>query len=162
MRATQFDEINENDGISHHDPRSGHKTDHRGRREKSAQRPMRGQNADQRKRDRRHHHERGDVTLEPTHHEHRDQHQHGSKREAEVPKYLQGNMPLAVPFQRGLAVVEREIEVKNGERCRPRAKRAGIQLADFAVEAEKCIGRTLHDAGNVGGHIRDRLEVFAI
>ena len=73
---------------------------------------MRREDADQRERNRRHDHERGQVIFEPAHHQHIDQDHHHAEGKAQVPEYLQGNMPLSIPLHGRLEVVEGLVEVE--------------------------------------------------
>ena len=159
---SEFDEIDEDDRIAHDDASAGHEADHRRCREKRAHRPVRGQDADERKRNRRHHDERRHVALEPSDHQQRDQHKHSGEREAEVTKNLECDMPFAVPFQRGREIVERLVEVVDRQLGVHGAKSAGVQFLDFAVHVKERIGGTLDDAGDIGGDVGDGFQIFAV
>ena len=56
------------------------------------------QDADQRQGNRRHNHQRHDERSEPSHHEHIDEHQHGGKREPQIAKHLNRDMPFTIPL----------------------------------------------------------------
>ena len=69
------------------------------------------QDADERERNRCHHHQRRDERTEPADHQNVDQHQDGGEGQSKVAEDLDGDVPFAVPFHRGLIIAERQFGV---------------------------------------------------
>jgi hypothetical protein len=74
---------------------------------KNAPIAVRRQDADQRERNRHHHDQRREERAEPADHQHVDQDQHRGEGQAEIAEDLDGDVPFAIPFHRGLLVGER-------------------------------------------------------
>ena len=101
LAQAQFDEIDQDDRVSNDDAAAGHEADHAGGAEEGAHQAVGRQDADERERDGDHDDGRGDEAAEPADHQHIDQHQAGGEGAAEIAEHLDGDVPLAIPFQGG-------------------------------------------------------------
>ena len=140
-------------------PGSRDEADHGGRGEECPHQSMRGQNANQRERNRRHDHQRRDERSEPAHDQHVDQHQHSRKGESQVAEDFHRDVPLAVPLHgeavgalgHGRALVLLH-SVAIGQ----------FDFVDGVAHLHDGVHRALFSARYISGHVDNRLQILAI
>src|SRR5665213_1107654 len=94
--------------------------------------------------------------LEPSDHEHVDQHQNYGECEPQIAEHLNGYLPLAVPLDRCLAETLRLFGIVARDLCP-----VHVYRVEFPVHRQDRINRRFYQPGDVAGHIDRRPQVFA-
>jgi hypothetical protein len=151
-----LDEVDQDDRVAHHDPRSGDEADHGRGSEERAEQPVPGQDADQRQRDRHHDDQRDDERLEPADDQHVDENEHQGECNAEVAEHLIGDVPLSVPLHRQSVCALRQV----GRVTVDGIPLGGLQLGDPPVQGGDGVDRALDRPRQVGQNVDHPLEVL--
>ncbi len=153
LRAGEFDQ---QDRISDDDAGERDETDHRGGGEIGAEQPVAGDDADQRQRDRRHHHQRQQERSELGHHQDVDQHQRRAEGDTHVTEGDVGDLPLAIPLEAGDTGVGGAAEIGAGD-----GETVGGDVAlQRRVDREHAVQRRAEAADDVGGDVFERPQIL--
>ena len=113
---------------------------------KAPEKTVRGQDADQRERDRRHHDHRREEGAEPADHQHVNQHKHGGESGAEITKDFDRDLPFAIPFQRRFRFGERLDGIVDLHRRAVAAELARVEFRKCLVHFQDRVDGTFDNA----------------
>ena len=138
-------------------PAPGDEADHGGGGEERAEGQVPGQDADERERDRQQDGQGHGEGLEPADDEDGDEDEDDRESDPQVAEHLVGDLPFAVPFERGPVGGLRRLRRRG---ARPSSRSAGRRASIFSVEGGEGVDGALARARKVAEHVDHRLQVL--